>query len=102
MAETQEKAQRIAAEGFPCQGCGSQMIFEPEAQSMCCIHCGKQEPVPADMLEAPEYLYDPHTDSYTAPDWEAVGTRTVRCQGCGAETVISSSSSTSKAFKYSS
>ena len=84
MAETQEKAQRIAAEGFPCQGCGSQMIFEPEAQSMCCIHCGKQEPVPADMLEAPEYLYDPHTDSYTAPDWEAVGTRTVRCQGCGA------------------
>lgn len=46
------------------------------------------------MLESPEYLYDPQTDSYTAPDWEAVGTRTVRCQGCGAETVVPSSSMT--------
>lgn len=94
MAETQENARRIAAEGFPCQGCGSQMTFEPESQSMCCIHCGNREPVPADMLESPEYLYDPQTDSYTAPDWEAVGTRTVRCQGCGAETVVPSSSMT--------
>ena len=50
------------------------MTFEPESQSMCCIHCGNREPVPADMLESPEYLYDPQTDSYTAPDWEAVGT----------------------------
>lgn len=70
------------------------MTFEPESQSMCCIHCGNREPVPADMLESPEYLYDPQTDSYTAPDWEAVGTRTVRCQGCGAETVVPSSSMT--------
>ncbi len=94
MAETENTAKRVAAAGFPCEGCGSQMTFEPETQSMCCIHCGRKELVPAQMLEAPEYLYDPNTDSYTAPDWEAIGTRTVRCQGCGAETTISSADMT--------
>lgn len=84
-----ENDQRVMTDSFPCTGCGSQMIFDPDTQGMLCEHCGRRETISSPVIEAPEYLYNPNTDQYDAPDWDALGSRTVRCSGCGAQTVIS-------------
>lgn len=46
------------------------------------------------LVEAPEYLYNPMTDSYDAPNWEAMGNKTVRCKNCGAEEVVDAAAMT--------
>ncbi len=93
MDATQEW-ERAAAENFSCRSCGSQMLFDPDTQGLKCEHCGAQAEIPAALVEAPEYLYNPQTDSYTAPDWEAVGNKTIHCKNCGAQTVVSSADMT--------
>lgn len=92
MTETGEA--RAAADMFSCEGCGSQMLFDPNTQKLKCEHCALEKEIPAPLVEAPEYLYNPQTDSYTAPDWEALGNKTVRCKNCGASTVVSSADMT--------
>lgn len=86
----------LETDSFPCTGCGSQMVFDPDVHKLHCEHCGREEEIPSPVLEAPEYLYNPDTDEYTAPNWEAMGNRTVRCKGCGAQTVVSSATVTAK------
>lgn len=90
-----EQATHAAADTFTCEGCGSQMRFDPDSQGLKCEHCGGEKAIPSELVEAPEYLYDPRTDSYTAPDWQAQGGRTVRCKNCGAQTVVSAAAMTS-------
>lgn len=87
-------AVQIAADHFPCPGCGAQMIFDPDTQALLCAQCGRTEPVSVPELEAPEYLYNPATDEYSAPDWKLAGSRTAKCGGCGAELVIGAASLT--------
>ena len=93
MEDTHKK---IDASVFPCQGCGGQMRFDPDTQGMKCDHCGRVDPVEIQWTQAPEYLYNPATDEYTAPDWETVGKRTVSCRNCGAQTVISADEMTAE------
>ena len=71
---------RAAANHFACGSCGSQLLFDPDTQGLRCEHCGRGEEIPAPLVEAPEYLYNPATDSYDAPNWEAMGNKTVRCK----------------------
>lgn len=78
----------VTADLFPCSGCGSQMLYDPDSQGMLCIHCGHQQPVASERIEAPEYQYDPSTDSHTAPDWSEQSSHTLSCSGCGAQTVM--------------
>lgn len=89
-----EAEKNVMTDSFPCAGCGSQMVFDPDSQELLCEHCGRKEKISSPVVEAPEYLYNPQTDEYKAPDWNAVGSRTVRCAGCGAQTVISSAAMT--------
>lgn len=87
--------QTRAADTFSCTGCGSQMRFDPDSQALRCDHCGGGVPVPAGLVEAPEYLYDSDSGSYTAPDWEAAGSKVIRCKNCGAQMVVSEAAMTS-------
>ena len=87
---------RAAADSFACPGCGARMAFDPDTQSLLCAQCGRTVPVPAPELEAPEYLYNPETDEYSAPDWNAAGQRTVACTGCGAKMVVDGASLTAR------
>lgn len=84
-----------AAQTFTCENCGGQMRFAPDSQKLRCEQCASELDILAELVEAPEYLYDPRTDSYTAPDWETQGNRTVCCQNCGASTVVSPAAMTS-------
>ena len=45
------------------------MQFDHDTQGMKCDHCGRLESVEIQWVEAPEYLYNPTADEYTAPDW---------------------------------
>lgn len=90
---TTEEA-RAAASNFACESCGSQLLFDPDTQGLRCDHCGREEEIPALLVEAPEYLYNPMTDSYDAPNWEAMGNKTVRCKNCGAEEVVDAAAMT--------
>lgn len=83
-------------DNFICEGCGSQKIFDPDTQGMKCTHCGRVDPVQTTLMEAPEYMYDPQNQAYTAPDWQMIGGHTIQCKGCGARTVIPSSSMTAE------
>ena len=87
-SQPKETVVRVEADSFTCPGCGARMAFDPDTQSLLCGQCGRAEPVAAQELEAPEYLYNPQTDEYTAPDWDVSGDRSVSCTGCGAKMVI--------------
>ena len=93
-ADQNPAAVRAAADSFSCPGCGARMAFDPDTQALLCGQCGRTVPIPAPELEAPEYLYNPETDEYSAPDWDAVGGRTVACTGCGAKMVVDGASVT--------
>ncbi|MCI9414812.1 MAG: hypothetical protein HFJ79_06535 [Clostridiales bacterium] len=85
---SRDTARPVETANFPCEGCGSQMVFDPDTQQLKCIHCGALSPLSSQLLEAPEYRYDPAADTHTAPDWETLGSQAVRCAGCGATTLI--------------
>lgn len=72
------------------------MVFDPDTQDLHCDHCGRHQPIDSPSLTAPEYLYNPDTDEYNAPDWNAEGSHSLRCTGCGAEIVVSSASLTAQ------
>ena len=83
-----------AALSFTCASCGSHMCFDPDTQGLKCSHCGRVDVIPAPLIEAPEYSYDPKTASYDAPDWEGMEGISVRCKGCGAQTIIPADATT--------
>ncbi len=87
METAQEKTKNAQSLGFPCKSCGSLLEYSPERGKLFCEYCKGEEDIPSEKIEAPEYLYDPHSDSATAPDWEEEGDLSLVCPSCGAETV---------------
>lgn len=78
---------------FVCKGCGGALVFDPASQGLKCAACGQVESVQhqaGDMIR--EY---PIEDAYNASsvDWQSP-TSTVKCGGCGAETIVPSGSGT--------
>ena len=78
----------VSADRFSCPGCGGELLYDPDSQKMLCTHCGSRQPIASERIEAPEYGYDPSTDSYTAPDWSTQSSHTLSCTGCGAQIVL--------------
>lgn len=77
---------REAASTFACPGCGGRAVFDPESQNLKCPYCGSESPIEK-IIEQPKE-YDIHdAPSESQKDW-GVGVRVIRCQGCGAETVL--------------
>ena len=91
-----DQTKRIDAASFPCSGCGGRMEFDPDSQQLACAQCGRRQVIESPALEAPEYLYNPSTDEYTAPKWDTMDSLTVRCNGCGAQTVVSAAAVTAR------
>lgn len=84
MSELQKT--REAASTFACPGCGGRAVFDPESQNLKCPYCGTESPVEKIVEQPQEYdIHDAPTESQK--DW-GVAVRVIRCQGCGAETVL--------------
>ena len=91
MENTQDKQppREAKALGFPCKSCGHQMAYSPAHGKLFCTYCQSELAIDSECREAPEYRYYPAEDRYNAPDWNLMGTRTLTCPSCGADTVMS-------------
>lgn len=87
--EEKEKPRAAEAHGFPCHSCGAQMSFSPATGKLFCQYCQSEESIESVAHEAPEYLYFPDEDRYSAPAWEEYGQVVLTCPSCGADTVMS-------------
>lgn len=83
----QEKNEIAKSLGFPCKSCGSLLEYSPERGKLFCEYCKGEEDIPSEKIEAPEYLYDPTSETASAPNWEEEGDLSLICPSCGAETV---------------
>ncbi|MCH2077741.1 MAG: TFIIB-type zinc finger domain-containing protein [Rhodobacteraceae bacterium] len=71
---------------FPCDACGSDFRFDPDARKLVCDHCGNT----AELDEIPQARAMEELDLQTAlegelADEEIEETRTVQCNSCGAQ-----------------
>ncbi len=87
METAQEKTTNAKSCGFPCKSCGNLMEYSPERGKLFCEYCQRDEEIPSQKIEAPEYLYNPDSESAEAPDWEDEAAVSLLCPSCGAETV---------------
>ncbi len=87
METAQEKTKTAQSRGFPCKSCGNLLEYSPEQGKLFCEYCKSLEDIPSQKIEAPEYLYDPTSESASAPNWEEEGDLSLVCPSCGAETV---------------
>lgn len=86
MTETEQQKTREAASTFACPGCGGRAVFDPSSQNLKCPYCGTESPIEKIMEQPQEYdINDAPSDDQK--DW-GVSVRVIRCQGCGAETVL--------------
>lgn len=83
------------AHRFPCDACGSDMRFDPEARAMACDHCGNQELLPppdpkARALALREIdIREGLSADLSALDPDQVETTQVtQCPNCGARTEL--------------
>ncbi len=75
---------------FPCSACGANLAYEPGAERLSCKFCGTEQPIPERREVIEEH--DLYTALLSAPkvkaDKLAEGATEVRCEGCGAVSVL--------------
>lgn len=72
---------------FPCPGCGGDMVFDAEKQSLTCQYCGNViEIAKEDYSVVKEYPIETAMER-ASRDWGGK-TEIIRCESCGAETII--------------
>lgn len=86
MTETEQPKTREAASTFACPGCGGRAVFDPTSQNLKCPYCGTESPIEK-IIEKPQEYDINDAPSDDQKDW-GVSVRVIRCQGCGAETVL--------------
>ncbi len=82
----EEQKTREAANTFSCPGCGGRAVFDPGSQSLKCPYCGTETAIEK-IIEQPQEYDINQAPSSGQKDW-GVKVRVIRCQGCGAETVL--------------
>ena len=83
---TQVQQKQETAQTFSCAGCGGRPVWDPESGKLKCPYCGHFTDVPADETKPEEYPLEA-APTAAQQDW-GEKKRVVRCQGCGAETVL--------------
>lgn len=79
------KPKKVGTEIIKCDGCGANMIFDPDAQKLYCPHCGSvKELKDGGTAKEISLLHGLDSDNYDSSD-EAV---VFRCSNCGASVVI--------------
>lgn len=71
---------------FPCPSCGGNMNFDPESQSLLCPYCNNKIDITADHGEIHEYDFNSAEDNANL-NW-GTEKRVMKCEGCGATTVL--------------
>ena len=86
MSETMRNPVREASETFSCSGCGARPVWNPESDNLKCPFCGAFTEIEQDTTPPAEYDIG-EAPKPTAMDW-GEEKHVIRCEGCGAETVV--------------
>ncbi len=85
-AESGTEGIKVGAENVKCPGCGANMVFDADLQTLYCPHCGsKKELGKTEIAKEKDILEGLSADSIWKPDETAV----FRCANCGAKVVLS-------------
>jgi len=78
---------------FPCGSCGSSLSFKPGEEHLECPYCGHKQEIEVEGEVVEHDFRDALVNARTAPASQIVeGGHTIRCEGCGAETMITGQS----------
>jgi ribosomal protein S27E len=85
MEDSQIVDRKAKQHRYPCPGCGADLAFDPQNNSLTCPYCGRSEPVPATLAEVQERSYE----EYLQPSSDQMGKMAadaleVTCGSCGA------------------
>lgn len=89
MSETAEKvvineSEEVEVESVKCEGCGSNMVFDPEDQRLECPHCGSSKSFATDAMASE---IDILSGLNNGESWEE-SAASFRCENCGAKVVL--------------
>lgn len=76
---------------FSCPSCGGRMVFDPETQKMKCPFCDSLKDIDAERIIPNEYALESVQD--TGDENWGDKTHVMRCQGCGAQIVLTGETS---------
>lgn len=84
--ENTSKIIKEKTDKFPCPSCGGNMTFDPDSQSLICPYCNHKIDITTQHGDIKEYDFSTAED--TAPvNWGA-SKRVMKCESCGADTVL--------------
>lgn len=78
----------VDTEIVKCSACGSNMVFQPESQSLYCEHCGTKQSFASDLISRE---LDMRTALASGRSWEADRTVVFACENCNAKVVLQKS-----------
>lgn len=81
-----EVVQQEKTDRFPCPSCGGNMEFDPSAQALVCPYCRHKVEIEKAHDEIKEYDFNTAEDT-ASQDWGSER-RVIKCESCGAETVL--------------
>jgi len=79
-----------ASDKFMCHNCGANTVFDPALGKLKCPFCGSIEEIPSETTVIKEYDLETAEET-SSKDW-GTETGTIKCDSCGAETVLTSNS----------
>ena len=83
--ELGEEIKKVKTENVKCPGCGANMLFDADLQTLYCPHCGsKRELGESRTAEELDIMQGLSADS----EWKAEETVVFRCDNCGAKVVL--------------
>ncbi len=79
---------KAGVQRFPCQNCGADMRYDPQASAMKCPYCGTVQAVPASVAEGLDRVEERPLEEYLTPSLARMGqlssaAQQVQCSGCG-------------------
>ncbi len=91
MSELYEK-QRVETENIKCDGCGSNMVFDPTTQMLYCAHCGNKVEFATHETVSEQNIALAFGQADNLDDESVV----FRCENCGAKVVLDRSETAKK------
>jgi len=91
MEEVREKSvseitTSVETESVKCEGCGSNLVFDPDTQKLKCPHCGFEKEFDTSIHAQERAIANGLSDSRK---WTAEEAVVFRCENCGAKVVLS-------------
>lgn len=84
-AESGEERIKVETESVKCPGCGANMIFDADLQTLYCPHCGSKKEIGATRIATEKDIMEGlSVDS----EWKPTETVVFRCDNCGAKVVL--------------